>query len=160
MTQIISEYINLDQRFSDLDIKIENEFCILPENIVSAKTKNEFVFTETAIDIKKYLKISGVEIRLLQESDLKLKQRKSIDFFAPIIFIGYSILTENSPLIQIGLEKLYDYITDQFKGTFGEKKVKLEIVIETKPKKEYKSITYEGGLEGLKEIPAIIKSLK
>jgi hypothetical protein len=160
MTQKISDYINLNQRLDDLDVKIESEFCILPENIASAKSKNDFVFTETALDIKKFLKLNNVEIELLPGNGLKLRQRKSIDFFLPIIFIGYSILTQNESLIATGLEILSKHIINQFKGTFGEKKVKLDIVIETKPKKEYKTINYEGSVEGLKEIPEIIKSLK
>lgn len=70
------------------------------------------------------------------------------------------MLSENSTLLSVGINVLSNYVTDYFKGTFGSQNVKLEIIVETKPKKVYKSINYEGNLDGLKDLPKIIKSLK
>ena len=160
MENKITEFINLKERLEELKITPENEFYILPENIEIAKSSDDLIFTETTTDIKKYLNQNGVEIKVLQNGNLKLRQRKSIDFYAPLIFVGFTMLSENSTLLTVGINVLSNYVTDYFKGTFGSKNVKLEIIVETKPKKEYKSINYEGNVDGLKELPKIIKSLK
>ncbi|GET22138.1 hypothetical protein [Prolixibacter denitrificans] len=160
MKHEITDYINLNNRLKELNIDKSISLSILPENIISANSEDDFVFTDTALEIKKYLNHHDIEIELLKSTDLKLKQRRAIDFFAPIVFIGYSILTENYPIVKTVIDLLSKQISDYYKGTFGKKNVKIEIVVETTPKSEYKSINYEGDIEGLKTIPEIIKSLK
>lgn len=160
MNDYITDFINLDEKLIELKFVTENDFYILPENIETANSSEDLVFTETTTEIKKYLNQNGVEIQILQEGSLKLRQRKSVDFYAPLIFVGFSMLSENSTLLSIAINVLSNYVTDYFKGTFGSKNVKLEIIVETKPKKEYKSINYEGNVDGLKDLPKIIKSLK
>ncbi|MNG24061.1 hypothetical protein D3C84_1087420 [compost metagenome] len=50
------------------------------------------------------------------------------------------------------------YLYDYFKGAIVEtKKVKFEIVIETKKRKILKKIKYEGTVEGIKELTEVIK---
>lgn len=159
MEQEIKDFIDLNKRLEDLGITLKEGLYILPENIETAENKNEFVFTETTTDIKKYLTQNDVNISVIQEGSLTIRQRKSVDFYAPLLFISFSVLSENSTLITVGINVLSNYITDYFKGTFGSKNVKLEVIVETKAKKEYKSINYEGNIEGLKELTKIIKSL-
>jgi metal-dependent HD superfamily phosphatase/phosphodiesterase len=160
MDNKISTFINLEEKLTQLNIKLSGDFCILPENIEDAKSSMDFIFTETAIPIKKFLKQNGVEVNMLENPNSNYRQRKSIDFYAPLIFIGYSLLSDNSSLVSVGLNILSNYITDYFKETFGEKKVRIEIVVETTPKKSYKSITYEGSVKGINELNNIIKTLK
>ncbi|MBP1840755.1 hypothetical protein [Formosa algae] len=160
MKENITDFINLDEKLKELKFTPESDFYILPENIETAKSSEDLVFTETTTEIKKYLNQNGVEIQVLQKGGLKLRQRKSVDFYAPLIFVGFTMLSENSTLLTIGINVLSNYVTDYFKGTFGSKNVKLEIIVETKPKKEYKSINYEGNVDGLKDLPKIIKALK
>lgn len=160
MKNDISDYLNLNTRLIELGVNNSCDFLIIPENIESANSQEDFIFTETAVDVRKIFKLNSVEIELLQSKDLKLKQRKAIDYFAPILFIGYSMLSENYPIIAKALELLSEHISDYFKGKFGDKNVKLEVIVETKPKSEYKRINYEGGIEGLKEVTEIIKTLK
>lgn len=159
MKKNITNYLNLDNRLSELGIDASCDFLIIPENIESANSKEDFIFTETAIDIKKLLKINDVRIELLQSKELKLKQRKAIDYFAPVLYIGFSMLSENYPIVSKALELLSNHISDYFKGKFGSKNVKLEVIVETKPKSEYKKINYEGEIEGLKEVAEMIKAL-
>jgi len=132
----------------------------LPENLEEAESKSEFVYTDNALTVKKLFRKNNIQSDTLEKENLHFRQRRSIDWYAPTIYIGFSLLTENSTLVSIALNVLSNYITDFFKGTFGEKKVKLDIVVEVTPKTTYKRISYEGNAEGLKNLDKIIKSLK
>ncbi|MCM8570292.1 hypothetical protein NE848_12945 [Gramella jeungdoensis] len=156
----VSEFLNLDKRLTELDLKLDADFCILPENIETADKKTDLIFTESTTSVNKYLKQKNVNIEVLTNGSLQLRQRKSIDFYAPLIFVGFTLLQENSNILSVGINVLSDYISDYFKGSFGEKKVKLELIVETKKNEEYKSLNYEGSVEGLKEVPKIVKSMK
>ncbi|UOQ51113.1 hypothetical protein [Hymenobacter cellulosivorans] len=156
----ISDFINLDQKLKYLNVNLPSDFCILPENIEDAASVDEFVFTDTTLSVKKYLKKNGVNVDVVKTDTRAYRQRRSVDFFAPVLFIGYSVLSENPELASVGLNVLSSYVYDIFKGTFGDKKVKIEIIVEVNPKKKYKSITYEGNVEGLNGLADVIKSLK
>lgn len=160
MEHKITEFINIRERIESLNNNFNSDFCILPENIESATSVDEFIFTDNATTVKKVFHNNNVSIDILQNSNSAFRQRCSIDWYAPMIFIGYSLLSENSNLITVGLNVLSNYITDFFKGSFGRKNVKIEIVVESSPKKEYKCISYEGSPEGLKDLEKVIKALK
>ena len=57
----------------------------------------------------------------------------------------------------IALNIISNYLTDWFKGAFGNNKVKLDIVIEATG---CKRIHYEGNVEGLKQIEGIIAQVQ
>jgi len=160
MDSKISDFINIDEKLKLLNIDLTGDFCILPENIKEVTSSNDFIFSESTTSLKKYLRQNGVDIKVIENQNSTFRQRKSVDFYAPLFFIGYTVFSENSALVSIGLNVLSNYISDFFKGSFGEKKVKIEIIVETTPKKTYKSITYEGNVDGIKELSNVIKSLK
>jgi len=160
MEHKVTDFINLRERFENIDNNFHSEFCIVPENIESAKSVDEFIFADNAITIRKVFQKNNVSIDMLQNDNTAFRQRCSIDWYAPMIFIGYSLLSDNSNLVSVGLSVLSNYITDFFKGSFGRKNVKIEIVVESTPKKEFKCISYEGSPEGLKELEMVIKAIK
>jgi hypothetical protein len=160
MNPVIEDYINLEQRLAELDCQYPASFCFLPENIQDAASAADFVFPDTVVTAKKLFRQHNIPEDVLCQNDLAYRKRHSIDWYAPAIFISYTILSDNSALVSIGFNVLSNYITDYFKGTFGSKTVKIEIVVETSPKRKYKKIQYEGTEEGLKNLPEIIKSLQ
>lgn len=155
----VEDSINLYEKLQRLKLEFSSNFCILPENIEEAEKQEDFIFTDTSIIVKKIFQNNNIPIEIIRGSNTKYRQRKSIDWHAPTIFIGYALLSENSMVASIGLNVLSNYVSDFFKGTFGEKKVKLEIIVETGRQKTYKRIKYEGNVEGLKDLNQIIKSL-
>lgn len=159
MESQITDFINLDKKLSDLHLSITNDFCILPENIEDANSADEFVFTDTTVQVKKYLRKNGVDIAVIKNGENIYRQRRSVDFYAPLLFIGYTVFSDNPTIASMGLNVLSNYITDFFKGSFLDKKVKIEIIVEVQPKKKYKSIKYEGSVEGLSGLSDVIKSL-
>ena len=47
MDNKISDFINLNDKLDYLNIKLTSDFCILPENIETANSAAEFIFTHT-----------------------------------------------------------------------------------------------------------------
>lgn len=160
MHHTINDYINLNDKVNELDCFLTNDICFLPENLEETKSKSEFIYTDNTLTVKKLFNKNNLLSDTLEKENLNLRQRRSIDWYAPTIYIGFSLLTQNPTLVSIALNVLSNYITDFFKGTFGEKKVKLDVVVEVTPKKTYKRISYEGNADGLKNLDKIIKSLK
>ena len=160
MTENIEEYINLTHRFKELKCPEPGSYCFLPENIADAKSIKEFIYTDNTQTIRKLFKLNNLPEDRLESTAASYRQRRSIDWYSPALFIGFTLWSQNSDLISVGLNVLSDYITDFFKGSFGKKNVKIDIIVETTPKKTYKKISYEGSAEGLKNLPEIINSLK
>ena len=159
MENVTEDYINLSCRFSELQCAEPLSFCFLPENIDTANSIDEFIYTDNVLTLRKVFKLNNLPEDRLENNYSKTRQRRSIDWYAPTLFIGYSLWTQNPDMVSIGLNVISNYVTDFFKGTFGERKIKLDIVIEKTPKKTYKKLTYEGDVEGLKNIGDLLKNI-
>ena len=119
---------------------------------------SEYIYSESTTDVRKALRSENLIIEYLTIDKPLLRARKSADWFGPILFISYSVLSENPTIIGISLNLISSYLYDYFKGAIVEtKKVKFEIVIETKKRKILKKIKYEGTVEGIKELTEVIK---
>lgn len=143
-----------------LKVAPENVFCFVPENFGEAKTSTDFIYPESVTDIRKVLKSANIKIGFLADDKPLLRARKFADWFGPTLFIGFSFLAENSDLISVSLNLISSYLYDVFKGNCSGKNVKFDIIIETKEKKEYTKLSYDGNIEGMKELGNIIKQLK
>lgn len=132
----------------------------LPENLNEVQDSEKFIYSESTTDIRKAFRLDNITVDYLTNDKPILRARKSADWFGPTLFIGFSVLTNNSTLINISLNLLSNYLYDFFKGTVSDKKVKFEIVIESKRNKEFQKITYEGAVEGIKDLEGVIKELK
>jgi hypothetical protein len=153
-----TEDIEINEKLTELNLALPSGLTFFPENFEAAKTSDDFVFTESIIDITKVFKSKSIEINQLGGDANKLRSRKNADWYAPAIFFSLHLITENPTIVSISLNVLSNYITDFFKGSFGEKKVKLDIYVEKKGKKKIKKISYNGSIEGLKELEKIINS--
>lgn len=137
-----------------------SSLTFLPENLNDIQDPSRFIYSETTTDIKKIFKSENLTINYLTDDKPTLRARKSADWFGPTIFIGFSILAQNSNLINISLNLLSSYLYDFFKGSTSTKKVKFDLVIESKKDKEFKTISYEGPVDGIKELEGVIKELR
>ena len=94
-----------------------------------------------------------------QDTEL-YRTRKSADIYLPAMFFGLSQITENPTIVSVSLNVLSNYIYDICKGTSGKKTAHVDLYLETKEKGKVKKISYNGSVEGLKELPEIIKAMK
>jgi hypothetical protein len=60
--------------------------------------------------------------------------------------------------VSIALNVLGNYATDFFRGLHGVHEVRLNIVI-GKKNRTYKKIAYQGPIEGLKDLPEVIREV-
>lgn len=159
MNYKIENYLKTENKLKQLNFSSNNTFFFIPENINENIDSSNYIYSDSTTDIKKSFKSENILVEYLTEDKPLLRTRKSADWFGPTIFITYSLLSENSTMIGISLNLISSYLYDHFKGTVGTKKIKFEIVIENK-KEGFKKINYEGSIEGIKELEAVIKQLK
>lgn len=160
MNYKIIEYTELAELLDKLNILPGNQFCFLPENLNETVKSEDFIYSVTTTDLNKVLKKESRGISYLTNDKPLLRSRKSSDWFGPTILIGFSVLSENPQLIEISISLISSYLYDLFKGSGGNKKVKFDIVIGNENNKSFKKISYEGDIDGVKELNSIIKNLK
>ena len=160
MEQTIKTYDELSDIFSRLGINSNIELGLLPENLSEAKSTDEFIYSDEATDLRKIFKSENIDIEYITHDKPLLRSRKNVDWFGPAIFIGFSVLYQNDYLISVMLNLISSHIYDFFKDNLNKRKVKLDIVVETSKNKTYQKISYEGGLEGIKDLEGVIKKLK
>jgi hypothetical protein len=151
--------IDLNVALDRLHIDLPSNLCFFPENIDSAQNEDEFIFTDSVSELIKVFKQHQIEFSTLGGKINLLRSRKNADFFAPVIFLSLSLISENPNLISLSLSVLSNYISDFFKGSIGQKKVNLEFYLETTKDKTIKKLSYNGNVEGIVELEKVIKSL-
>lgn len=160
MSYKIVEYIETPNKLNLFNFDSNNSFYFIPENINEELESTKYIYPESTTDIRKMLKSENITIEYLTSDKPLLRSRKSSDWFGPTLLITYSLLSQNSTLIGISLNLISSYLYDYFKGSTESKQVKFEIILESKKKKEFKKIKYEGSIEGIKELESVIKGLK
>ena len=152
--------IDLTPALALLDIQLPTSIAFFPENLDSAKSINEFVFSDSLIDLNKVLRKNNLTIPSFGGQNEATRNRKNADIYIPAIFFSASLLSENPNLVSLSFNIVSSYLTDFFKGRLGSKKAHAEFYVETKEKDKVKKISYTGPVDGLKEIADIIRSMK
>ncbi|PAM95127.1 hypothetical protein B4N84_07530 [Flavobacterium sp. IR1] len=158
------EYIEVRKRAKELSLNEIKGLTFLPFNFETANEVKDFIYDDSLKVVNKLWKSENIIVDRLEEniSETKYYQENDITWIGPTIFIAYSFWAENPNLMSIGLSIIANYLTDIFKGKTKSPIVKLEYVIEKNPDKGEKNIrfSYEGDIEGLSKLPAILKNLK
>ncbi len=156
----VGEFLDVKRRLEELGIDSNKTLAILPGNFASARSKSDLVNEGTASTVRVLFRNAGVPETPLEEHGERTPEKveEAFEWVGPIIFFASTIITQNPQLIDISVGVIANYLTDFFKGIGeGGKNAKLDIVVETKSG-SYKRISYEGSVDGLKEIPKIVRS--
>ncbi|WP_121965724.1 hypothetical protein [Myroides sp. N17-2] len=153
------EEVELNDSLSKLSITPLTELAFVPENLDSVNDVNEFIYTETVIELNKYFENRNIKIQTLGGEPQLLRSRKNADIYLPSIFMTSSIILDNANTLSVILNIISNYIYDNIKGKIGVKKAQIEFIIEKKERGKYSKIDYKGDAEGLKQLEKIIKSL-
>jgi hypothetical protein len=129
-------------------------------NIISAKSKKELLYAGTASTVRVLLKQAGiVETPIEKNKEIPELILESFDWVGPTVFFASTLITQNPDIVDKTIIAISDYLQEWFKGIpKQERNAQLDIVAETKTG-SYKGIHYEGDVEGLKQLPKIIRSL-
>lgn len=153
------EYINVKKRAQELACNIPDSIAILPSNFQTAKSSSDLIHENATSTIRVLWRQNKISETPVEKEELPFIVEEAFGWVGPVIFFTSIFIAQNPYLIDIAIGVISNYLTDWFKGvTAKEKKCKLAVVVETK-KGFYKKIQYEGSLEGLKELPKIIRSL-
>ena len=153
-----AEYINVRARAEFFGYATPTALAILPANFNSANSKEALLNQSSAATLRKLWKQAGVTMTPLEKPDERIPeiQQNAFRLIMPIIFIGYSVWSQNPTAVSLALSVAANYITDFFKGIGGSKKVKLEIVIEKQQGKEYRKLSFEGPPEELPDLAKLV----
>lgn len=155
------EDLDISKRLDELGLTLPDKLTFLPDNFDTANAKEDFVFTDTMLDLRKiFRQDNSISIPALGQDTELYRTRKSADIYLPAIFFGLSQITENPTIVSVSLNVLSNYIYDLCKGTSSKKTAHVDLYLETKEKGKVKKLSYKGSLEGLKELDKIIKALK
>jgi len=161
MTTTIADYPNVAERLAVLGCNFPDGLALLPTNFESATSITEFRQVSEAATVKTLLRNASIPYSELFDKSKKppYVQNNSFEWVAPTIFVSAGLISGNANYLSVALNVLSNYATDFFKGISGGKSVKLEIVVEKTKSKTCKKITYQGGIEGLKDLPEIIREI-
>lgn len=162
METTITDYINVTDKLKELDLNNIETITLLPYNFDTVARKEDLIYDNSVKTIRTLLRIAELPDERIEKpgETIGYRQLNHFEWLAPTFFISYSILTGNPDLISLSLSIVGNYLTDFFKGMSGDKKVKIEIVVEKEQGKTYKKVTYEGDSKGLSELAEIVKNLK
>jgi|SRR5690606_19621231 len=159
MNYTVEEY-KIEDSLEKLGLSLPEKISFFPENVLTAEKKDDFIFTDNMVELKKHFKLYQLELSVLGGDTELYRSRKNADIYLPAIFFSLSAIAENSAVVSVSLNVLSNYLYDALKGTIGKKKAHVEFYIETKEKGKVKKIDYKGDVEGLKGIEKVIKAMK
>jgi hypothetical protein len=133
----------------------------LPVNFESASSVTEFLQASEAATVKKLFLEKGLPIDDIVDRNQRppYVKNKSYDWVTPTLFISAALYSENPALVSMALSVLANYATDFFKGINRMPDVRLDIVAEETKTKTYKKISYQGPVDGLKNLADVIRAV-
>lgn len=159
MAVTMSDYPNVKQRASELRCNVPSGVTVLPKNFETARSKAELVQENTAPTVRALLRKAGInETRLERDQErFPYSLHESFDWVAPVIFVTASWLSANPDLLPNALSLIGDYLVDRFKGNTDLENVRLTVVAEKTPDRDFKKLEYVGPPDRIKELmPAIL----
>ncbi|MGA2323399.1 MAG: hypothetical protein ABSG22_06080 [Sedimentisphaerales bacterium] len=157
----VCEFANVSQRAQALDCNIPSDLAILPRNFETATSKSELlheISTPTVRILWRQANLIETKLESDSESFPQISEHAE-DWIGPIIFLSYMALQGNPYLVNLSIGVIANYISDLFRGISSpEQKIKLDIVCQKKDG-SYKRVKYKGNVEGLKELPKIVRKV-
>lgn len=161
MSITVNDALSVKSRAVELSCVIPQNMAMLPSNFETAVSRSEFLLPSEAATVRSMFrsnKISLDELTTPEERPSYI-QNNGFEWAAPIIFIGYSLMSENQAVVSIALSVIANYVTDFLKGAPGSKTVKLDFVVEKSDGYSCKSIHYEGDIEGIRGLYDVIRKI-
>lgn len=160
MTIEITDYPNVRQRIQELDCIEPLEIALLPNNFESVDSATEFRQVSEAATVKTLLKSENIPLSEIVPPERRpvYEQNNAVEWLGPIFFVSANLISQNPELVTMVIDIIASHLTDRFRGFGSGTKVKLGIVVEQSKENSCKNFSYEGPLEGLRNLPEIIKA--
>ena len=162
MPVAVEDYARVDQRARELGCTLPDGLAVIPINFEFAASRDELYTASHTTTVLKFFREGDIAVdNFLSEEDKKsYVVNKHFQWLGPTLFIPLALWNNNPEIVSLAIGVLGNCITDFFKGIPTRLRiVKLDMVVET-DSRNYKKISYEGGIEGLQELPKIIREMR
>ena len=161
MTTTINDFPDVATRAKELGCVVPEKFAVLPRNFLGADSIDDLVHESNTATVRTLLRNERLTETPIEPEGKKFPYAQENDFtwVGPIIFFTAAQLTENSNLVSVSLSVLANYLTDFFRGMTGQRKIKVDIVVEQTKTKKHVHVQFEGDMDGFKELPNTILEL-
>lgn len=161
MTVKITEYVNVRQRLSELGCNDPDGFALLPLHFETIDSIDKFCYPSEAATVKTIFRSQNLPLSEIfcSENRPPYVQNNAFEWLAPTIFVSASLIANHLEYLDSFIKNLAQYLTDYVRGHMGDKKVKLNVVLEDEKTGTCRRVEYNGSIEGLEKISEIVKSL-
>lgn len=158
----MSDYVDVKERAFRLRCNIPDGIAILPRNFHLVESREDLIHESSASTVRVLWRHANIKETRIENDDERLPYAEENDFqwLGPIIFISASVLSQNPYAVSMSLNVISNYLTDWFKGIPGNKRVKLDLVVEQDKKKKYVRVHYDGNVEGLTALEKVIHEVQ
>ena len=159
MAVVASDYINVVRRATELDCVAPSDLALITRYFETAEPRDELLHESHASTLRKLWRAAGVDATPVEPPDETFPEvsESAFDLLLPTIFVGSLLLSEDPDGVSLALGVVANYVTDFFKGITGERKVRLDVVVEEEPDRKYRRIRYEGPPAGVHTIVDIVR---
>ena len=153
-------YSNVYNLAEQLECSVPTKLAFLPRNFETANSKTELLQEDCVRTLRKRLRSAGIDetpFEGLDKSFNPIAERSYGESVA--LFITASLLVQNPTMVELAMNVVGNYLSDRFKTCDKNSKslVKVELVVEKKPKAEYKRIRIEAPAHSLEGIASVLK---
>lgn len=161
MTIEQSDYLNVGEQLDKLGLKSPQTMALLPARFAHAESLDECEHLANAITIKKVLRTAELPLEEIVEKDQRLSfiQNNSVELVLPSIFFTYSAINGDLGMLYETTQAIVSYITRAFPDPTKENTVKVSYVVEINEHGKCKKFQYEGSVDGLVQLPEVLKSV-
>ena len=152
----ISNYPNASSKLKKLGCSPPKGIGILPTRFDSLTSTDDFAQVSLTRPVVKLLKENKIPVSIIKREGqtLPTSHTASSGWVAPTLLVSAALWLQNPEAVSLALGVIANYLADRFKGT----KAELDIVFPEDGPRPCKKLNYKGPVEGLKELPKIIKS--
>jgi hypothetical protein len=157
----VEDYVDVKKQAAKLGHTITDGIVLLPSSFEVAQSRNDLVYAASTDTVRKLLVQAGVPAATLEQDGQEYPRtaQHALEWIGPVILIGASVVSQNPEIVSITLGVISNYLTDWFRGEPKEnRRVSLKIVKQTKDG-DYKTVEYNGPIEGLHEVGGIVDRL-
>lgn len=155
-----SDYISVPDQAKRLGCNVPTRLAILPRGFETAKNRSDLLHESSVSTLRKLWKEARLEEDLLEPHGERLWYitEKAYDLLLPTLFVGSALLSQNSYVLSVALGVIANYVTEHFRGSPGNKDVKLSIVVQT-AQGLYKKVDYQGPGQDLPRLHDIVREV-
>lgn len=156
-----TDYLNVAEQLSTLGLKLPRQMALLPEHFDIAKSLDECQHLVEAATIKTVLRNASLPLDEIVEKNRRplLIQNNSFEIVLPAIFFTYSVFNGDLGIFYETAQAVMAYLTKAYPDPAKENTVKMSYIVETNEQGKCKKFSYEGSVDGLMNLPGILKSI-